>query len=146
MASKIGAGGKPQEYDESTGRYGDSPDYTGKGKEYRQNTPYEEIIRGTVPETAYGFADKERKNTAHHKKHAKEMGFKNQDEYERAACEFFNGKQGALYYEERRKRFYRYDERSKLLAVASDSVIHTFAIYTKKEFDRIKKQESLYEL
>ena len=58
MASKIGAGGKPQEYDESTGRYGDSLDYTGKGKEYRQNTPYEEIIRGTVPETAYGFADK----------------------------------------------------------------------------------------
>ena len=50
MASKIGAGGKPQEYDESTGRYGDSPDYTGKGKEYRQNTPYEEILgKDTIP-------------------------------------------------------------------------------------------------
>ena len=97
------------------------------------------------PEKAYGFANKERKETAHHKAHAKEMGFKNQDEYERAACEFFNSNQGKLYYERRRKRFYRYDEKSKKLAVSSDGIIHTFSIYTVKEFARIKKQEGLYE-
>ena len=36
------------------------------------------------PEKAHGFSDKERKNTKHHIAHAKEMGFKNQDEYEKA--------------------------------------------------------------
>ena len=97
------------------------------------------------PETAYGFANKERKETAHHKAHAKEMGFKNQDEYEKAACEFFNSNDGKLYYEPRRKRFYRYDEKNQRLAVSSKGIVHTFAIYTQKEFERIRKQERLYE-
>lgn len=44
MPTKTGAGGAPQEYDESTGRYGGgNSDYTEKGMEYRQNTTYEEL-------------------------------------------------------------------------------------------------------
>ena len=46
MAEKKGAGGKPQAYDESTGRYG-AGQGAGQGtetaKEYRQGTTYEEI-------------------------------------------------------------------------------------------------------
>lgn len=46
MPTKTGAGGEPQEYDESTGRYGGGNlDYTGKGKEYRQNTVHEELTK-----------------------------------------------------------------------------------------------------
>lgn len=46
MPTKKGAGGEPQEYDESTGRYGGGNlDYTGKGKEYRQNTVHEELTK-----------------------------------------------------------------------------------------------------
>ena len=46
MPTKTGAGGAPQEYDESTGRYGGgNSDYTGKGKEYRQNTTHEELTK-----------------------------------------------------------------------------------------------------
>lgn len=40
MAEKTGAGGRPQEYDEESGRYGSN----GGVKEYRQNTKYDEII------------------------------------------------------------------------------------------------------
>ena len=46
MPTKTGAGGAPQEYDESTGRYGGgNSDYTGKGREYRQNTTHEELTK-----------------------------------------------------------------------------------------------------
>lgn len=46
MPTKTGAGGAPQEYDESTGRYGGgNSDYTGKSREYRQNTTHEELTK-----------------------------------------------------------------------------------------------------
>ena len=50
MPTKTGAGGKPQEYDESTGQFGSGSGTThtesqlsGKGTEYRQNTDYKEL-------------------------------------------------------------------------------------------------------
>ncbi len=100
--------------------------------------------KGTT--AAIGFANKERKNTKHHLRHAREMGYKNQDEYERAAVEFFNGNQGVLYYSERRDRFYRYDEKSQKFAVCDkEGILHTFDFRTPKEFEKIKKQDILYE-
>jgi len=66
---------------------------------------------------AYGFANKERKNTKHHLRHAREMGYKNQDEYERAAVEFFNGNSGKLYYNPKDNRYYRYDDKTRRIAV-----------------------------
>ncbi len=126
------------------------------GKFARQNArnvqdlekKYNDDLETKIPNAkrAYGFADKERRETKHHKAHAKEMGFKNQVEYEKAACEFFNGNVGELYYDPRRKRFYRYDEKSNKLAVSSEGVIHTFLLYTKKKFEKVKQQEKLYEL
>ena len=97
------------------------------------------------PPQAYGFANKERKNTPHHKRHAEEMGFKNQDEYERAAVEFFNSDKGKLYYSNKRERFYRYDEKTGNFAVSSNGIVHTFMRKTKKEFARTKQQEKLDE-
>lgn len=97
------------------------------------------------PPQAYGFADKTRKNTKHHKRHAQEMGYKNQDDYERAAVEFFNSDKGKLYYSRVRDRFYRYDEKTGELAISSDGIIHTFDYRTTKEFAKIRRQEELNE-
>ena len=96
-----------------------------------------------TPETAYGFANKERKNTKHHREHAKEMGFKNQDDYEREACRFFNSSEGMLYYSERRDRFYRYDEKKGRYVTSSYGIVHTFMNITKKEFARKIKEDGL---
>lgn len=104
-----------------------------------------ELDEPQVPalEPAYGFADKERKNTKDHKAHAKEMGFKNQDDYEREACRFFNSSEGVLYYSERRKRFYRYDEKKGRYVTSSYGIIHTFMNVTKKKFKKIEVEDKL---
>lgn len=93
-----------------------------------------------VPEPATGF---NRLETKHHQRHAKEMGFKNTKEYEKAAVEFFNSDKGKLYYSEKWGKFYRYDEKAQLLAISSKGVIHTFWKRTQKEFERIRRQDQL---
>lgn len=117
------------------------------GKTYRQNTRYEAILSedkaGRKPEKATGF---NRLNTAHHQRHAKEMGFKNLKEYERAAVNFFNSARGQLYYSTKWEKFYRYDKTTKELAVSSGGVVHTFWKRTLKEFERIRRQDKLDEL
>ena len=76
--------------------------------EIRNSTKYvvEDAIDNPVVEKAIGFLNKERLNTRDHKAHARDMGYKNQKEYEKAGCEFFNSNQGELYFESRRKRFF----------------------------------------
>lgn len=148
MAEKKGAGGKPQEYNEENGQYG--------AKTWRQNASYSDILSKTgiekkektekltlIPEKVYGFDSKERRETKHHIAHAKEMGYKNQKEYERAAIEFFNGTQGTLYFSQERKRWYKYDEKTELFCVSSDGIIHTFSRYSKNKFNKIKRQDKL---
>lgn len=157
MAEKKGAGGRPQGYDTKNGRYEKDGGATAETKSEHEkaidiysDTPEEDkknapLISVQKPEIAYSFANKERKNTRHHKDHAKEMGYKNQDEYERAAGEFFNGDKGKLYYSNARGKYYRYDEYSGKFAASSNGVIHTFKYVTKKEFKRKIKQDDLYE-
>ena len=78
------------------------------GKTYRQNVSYETILTGETtrrkPEQATGF---NRLNTAHHQRHAKEMGYANLKEYEKAAVNFFNSDRGQLYYSTKWEKFYR---------------------------------------
>ena len=93
-------------------------------------------------EPATGF---NRLETKHHQRHAKEMGFKNMQEYEKAAVAFFNSDKGKLYYSRARDRFYRYEEKTKLMAVSSNGVIHTFLKKTGKEFEHIRRQDALDE-
>ena len=114
------------------------------GKGYRQNASYEDILKTGKPklEKATGF---NRLETKHHKRHAKEMGFKNTKEYEKAAVEFFNSNNGSLYYSEAKNRFYRYDEKSKLFCSSSHGIIHTFLRYSPKKFEDIKRQDKAYE-
>lgn len=87
-----------------------------------------------------------RLNTAHHQRHAKEMGFKNLKEYEKAAVNFFNSDRGQLYYSTKWEKFYRYDKTTQELAVSSGGVVHTFWKRTLKEFERIRRQDKLDEL
>ena len=114
--------------------------------EIRNSTKYvvEDAIDNPVVEKAIGFLNKERLNTRDHKAHARDMGYKNQKEYEKAGCEFFNSNQGELYFESRRKRFYRYDKKTNRLAVSSNGILHTFVLYSNKKFEAVKKQEKLY--
>ncbi len=97
------------------------------------------------PVKAVGFANKERKNTAHHICHAKEMGFSNQDEYESATVDFFNSNNGKLYYNEHTGRHYGYDPKKALLVVSSNGIIHTFMNYSEKRFTKKIGEEGLYE-
>ena len=74
MAKKKGAGGKPQAYDESSGRY--VADYTALGtQELRERQIIEIPANAEHPpvEKAFGF---NRLDTKHHQRHAREMGFK----------------------------------------------------------------------
>lgn len=56
-----------------------------------------------------------------------------------------NTSQGVLYYSEARNRYYRYDEETGWLCICHDGVVHTLNIYTKKAFEKIKKQDKLHE-
>lgn len=89
-----------------------------------------------------------RLNTKNHIRHAKELGYKNQAEYEKAAADFFGSARGKLYVDLRLKKFYRYEEKTRLLAVVDgDGGICTFCrAESKTYFDRKTKQEGLYEI
>ena len=119
-------------HDDNNGRFTSKNGTAALEKKYNDDLP----LNISKPEKAYGFANKERKKTAHHVAHAKEMGFKNQDEYERAACKFFNSNDGELYYSERRKRFYRYDAKKGRIVASSNGIIHTFMPISAKKNER----------
>ena len=93
-------------------------------------------------EPATGF---NRLETKHHRRHAQEMGFKSMQEYEKAAVAFFNSDKGKLYYSQVKERYYRYDEKTRFFCSSSHGVIHTFLLYSPKKFERIKKQDEVYE-
>ena len=126
-------------HDDSNGRFTNKNKQSALEKKYNDDL----VPNTTKPEKAYGFANNERKGTNHHKAHAKEMGFKNQDEYEKEACRFFNSDEGDLYYSERRKRFYLYDKKNKRMCVSSDGIIHTFMVKTEKEFNKTVNGDKL---
>ena len=142
MAEKKGAGGKPQEFDKSSGRY--ISDYSSMDASVLRERQKIELPSFSSshpqPEKATGF---NRLETKHHQRHAKEMGFKSMKEYERAAVEFFNSGRGKLFYSRKWRKFYRYDETSQWMAVSSEGVIHTFWKRTRKEFERIRRQDEL---
>ena len=133
---------KADKLKEAVNIYSDDPVKDGESVGYRQNSGYNSNLKPEKPkfEKAAGF---NRLETKHHQRHAKEMGFKNTKEYEKAAVEFFNSDRGDLYYSEKWGKYYRYDEKSHLLAVSSEGVIHTFWNRTKKEFERIRRQDKL---
>lgn len=155
MAEKKGAGGEPQTFDTETGQYGgEAGNNSADGNNsYDSRDDFKQVVdRATgkvlstvsVP-TAVKF---NRLNTKNHIRHAKELGYKDQAEYEKAAADFFSSTRGKLYIDLRLKKFYRYEEKTRLLAVVDgDGGICTFCrAESKTYFDRKMKQEGLYEI
>lgn len=65
---------------------------------------------------------------------------------ERAAVSFFNSDRGKLYFSHARERYYRYDEKTGEMVVASNGVIHTYMQTGKKYFIKVEKQDKLEEV
>lgn len=92
------------------------------------------------PPVAKGF---NRSGTKSHLAHAKEMGL-NEKEYVKAAEQFFNGVNGELYYDNRRKCFVKIDEKQQLLcACEKNGSVKTFHTVKKKSITKIIKQDKL---
>ena len=78
---------------ESNGKFTDKGAGAGEGEKLRKavsiysDEPDKDAPPQKVPEPATGF---NRLETKHHQRHAREMGFKNTRENEKAAVEFFN--------------------------------------------------------
>ena len=105
------------------------------GKAESSNTPQKSKEIPVKPEKAYGF-DKDRLTTDHHTKHIKEMGFKDQKEYVRAAIDFWERGQGETYYSERLSCFYKYNRKTKhFLSIKADGTIRTFYICSERKFE-----------
>ena len=96
-----------------------------------------------IPEfkEAYEF---NRINTRHHIRHVRELGFKNQKEYEREAVRFFNSNEGKLYYSKQRDLFYRYERKTGLfVSVNRYGCVRTFMRISKKDFEKIATKEDV---
>ena len=100
------------------------------------------------PKEALGFGSNKLLNVPDHKKHAKDMGFKNTKEYQKAANEFWNSRKGKIYYSRARKRFYMYNDKTRLLlTIEKDGIVHTFFRAEKGEFEKnIKGWDDLVEI
>jgi len=105
-------------------------------------------VRSNIPSDIYGFANKERLNTNHHKRHADEMGFSDQTDYQNAAIAFWHINREKTFYNPYDDAYCRYDLKTRFfISVSRDGVIHTFMRFrTANGFERIKKQEAMYEL
>lgn len=92
---------------------------------------------------AYKF---NRRDTQHHYDHAKEMGL-NQREYESAARNFFNSDKGKLYFDSKDKKYYRFDDKSQLIAIVNaEGQICSYYKCSSKYFERKRRQLKLNEL
>ena len=87
-----------------------------------------------------------RLDTKDHIRHMMEIGFHGSKEYEKAAVAFFNSDRGKLYFNHARKRYYRYDEKTEELAIASDGMIHTYMKKRQSGFKKTIQQDKLEEI
>lgn len=157
MPTKFNRWGKPQNYDPSTGRYGEGEDnnkdpqneinielfgkQSGKGIDKQNDKEYNGNIKEPPKATGYN-----RPKTRHHNRHAQDMGL-NEKEYVRAAIDFFNNGEGKLFLSNRSGKYYKYNEKNGILCVCSpEGSIHTFMFLSLQNFKRTKTQEQLEEI
>lgn len=157
MPKKKGAGHRPQEFNGENGRYVKNGGSTAESlvSKYSDNPERDKQAmrdsgqltpKVSKPKHAYGFANKKLKNSPDHIQHAKEMGFKNQDEYEEAAINFWDSGQGEEYYGSKRGRFAKYNENtSEYVVIEKDGTLKTYYYLPKKQFEKKIKQEEYRE-
>lgn len=141
------------EFDESEHPRGKGGKFTDGTKGYDSRDDFKRVIdraTGKVLSTVSvpSAAKFNRLNTKNHIRHAKELGYKNQAEYEKAAADFFGSARGKLYIDLRLKKFYRYEEKMRLLVVVDgDGGIGSFyRTESKTYFERKREQLNLYEI
>ena len=101
------------------------------------------LTREDIPSEVYGFAN-DKLMTAHHRRHAREMGYKDPKQYEKGAIEFWRHGAGVIYASSLRNRIYKYDVKKGIfLSIGVDGNIRTFMIYSKRDFERKVVQEHL---
>lgn len=118
--------------------------FSGKGQSYRANTSYSEIMDGaqSFPKDVPTASKFNRRDTKHHTVHAKEMGFKNQKEYEIAAVEFWNKDDGETFVGTKRNDYAKYNAKTEEYAVCrNDGIIKTYYKMNRKKFEKKKQQE-----
>ena len=114
-----------------------------RGKEIKFDV---ENAKNAIPKEARGFLNQERLNTHHHRNHATEMGYKSQQDYNRAANDYWENGDGKIHYSPKRDRYYKYNSRSEhFISVDSDGVVHTFMLLSNRKFKEKIIQEQLYE-
>lgn len=110
------------------------------------NDPFEKKSNPDKPEKAYGFANKERKNTKHHRNHVEELGFKDGDDYEQGAIFFWEKGEGKIYKGKRRDDFAKYNPKTQEYVVVDKmGNVKTFYKMTVKKFKHIQIQEGFEE-
>ncbi len=124
---------------------------TGGARDYPINTSYTEILSKdkkeslnspNPPQNVYGFENKKKKNSPDHLRHAQEMGFKNQDEYEREAANFWDKGNGEVFYGSKRGRFVKYNEKTgEYIVVDKDGTLRTYYKLNIRQFNKKIKQE-----
>ena len=134
---------------------------------FPQNTPYAEILRrerelhripldyfgltedryadwADMPAEVYGFADRKKLYTPHHIDHAKKMGFRTSEQYERAAIAFWAYGEGDVYITAKEKRFYKYNFKTKeFISVGTNKIVYTYMYINEADFERKIRYERL---
>lgn len=130
MPTKFNRWGKPQNYDPSTGRFGEGEGKNGKEKQiaiqlfaekgkHIDNKNEREYNGNKDKDTLPKASGYNRPKTKHHIRHAEDMGL-NEKDYIQAAIDFFNGRDGDMYYSQNRKKYYKYDHRKELICVCGE--------------------------
>ena len=110
------------------------------------NENRKKLTREDIPSEVYGFAN-DKLMTAHHKDHAREMGYKDPKQYEKGAIEFWKHGEGTVYACDITQCFYKFNRRTReFVSVNPDGEIKTFYVSDKKAFDRKIIQYHLREI
>ena len=157
LPKKKGGGGLPQNYNESNGRYGKLRPTTHDERQKRlaeYEAAQERIARKydsdkaaeiRKPPKATSF---NRPSTAEHRGHWQEVGCKNEKEYVHAAVDFFNNGRGTIFFEHNGRKYYKFDDSTRLLCVCdtSGSICTFFKTKTNTYFKKLSKQKNLEEI
>lgn len=105
---------------------------------------YPKLTIEDLPKELYGFADFDRLYTSHHQRHAADMGYKNQKEYQKGAIDFLKYEKGQIYGCDFDRYFYKYNEKTKRLCTFDkDGIIKTYMPLSNKEFERRCKENCM---
>lgn len=97
-----------------------------------------------LPKQVFGFG-KGRRDTKHHTRHMRDMGFRDAVEYEKTANRFWETGEGTTYYGNRRNNFAKYNPKTQEYVIVQGDNVKSFYKMTQKQFEEYKKREGYEE-